>query len=272
MWRKWLSIAKHGEKRWVLWIAIEREMRLLHIRKGISSHRHRILLKNRSIIKWNQLHQHDLSVAEHHELHLFSITKYFHLHVPERILNCYTLNLLFDKLLSSQWWCFFLFHLLLPLWRQRSIWTHNNCLFFLIFHSVREPRSIVEGNKKKRVFFDTEKKKPALNQLYHLRHRYTHAGMHMFIISNYFISFFICLTSFSFSSFADFSFRYFPFNFMNYLSNDDFFFGSFLSHRQMMLNFIYFWPQFMNWMKYFSTWITVYKWSGAKREEFVVLL
>ena len=24
----------------------------------------------------------------------------------KRILNCYTLNLLFDKLLSSQWWCF----------------------------------------------------------------------------------------------------------------------------------------------------------------------
>ena len=42
----------------------------------------------------------------------FQLRNTFHLSTKplERILNCYTLNLLFDKLLSSQWWCFFFFH------------------------------------------------------------------------------------------------------------------------------------------------------------------
>lgn len=80
------------------------------------------------------------------ELHLFSITKYFPAATYPRGFSiiCYTLNLLFDKLLSSQWWCFSSLSLAsTAVTRQRSIWNHNNCLFFLIhkFHSVHEPRA-----------------------------------------------------------------------------------------------------------------------------------
>lgn len=93
------SITKHGLnddfyelQLWLIWKGISSWERILHAAQ-------RNEMKSVAFL----CHQH----AEH-ELHLFSITKNFSSFTyPERILNCYTLNLLFDKLLSSQWWCFF---------------------------------------------------------------------------------------------------------------------------------------------------------------------
>lgn len=145
VWRKWLSTAKHGQNDDFY------ELQLLRIWNGISFLRRAPAREGILHAAQNSApdkpvnyqmesaaflcHQHDLSVAEHNlSTWIAFIFNYEILYQPfsprEDSQLLHTLNLLFDKLLSSQWWCFFpSFSLLPPLWRQRSIWNHNNCLF-----------------------------------------------------------------------------------------------------------------------------------------------